>query len=157
MGGVETDAAVVSATYALCLLPPNKPGDALVEFSVNGQDYISQRELLVFDPINMTNASGPILQISTKDPLFVRALVPYPSELPNISLAFLPTIDQPRQDPYELTAYSARGGALAMPQAIRTLNTTTSFRVVHNGSYFLFRYYEQTMHSVQPAAGRDFA
>ena len=43
-GGVASDAASVSATYALCLMPPGTPGPALVEFSVNGQDYISQRD-----------------------------------------------------------------------------------------------------------------
>ena len=36
-GGVAAPAVAVGSTFAVCLLPPGRQGNALVEFSVNGQ------------------------------------------------------------------------------------------------------------------------
>lgn len=84
-GGVISSAVSVQSTYALCLLPPaDSAGEALVEFSVNGQDYISQSDRLVFDVTNLTNATGGVLALTAKDEIFHRSLVPFPDDLPNV-------------------------------------------------------------------------
>ena len=112
-GGVASDAAAVSATYALCLLPPGKPGRALVEFSVNGQDYISQRDELIFSVQNLTNATGPVLRVNAREEIFRESLVPFPTFLPNITIEDLPTLDKPQPDTFELTTFSSLGGKVA--------------------------------------------
>ena len=44
-GGVAAPAVVVGPTFAVCLLPPGRQGNALVEFSVNGQASDETRPL----------------------------------------------------------------------------------------------------------------
>ena len=155
-GGVASDAAAVSATYAKCLLPPGQAGKALVEFSVNGQDYISQRELLFFSIQNLTNETGPLLRVSAKEVLFRNSLVAYPDHVANVTLEDLPTEDRPQPDPYELITYSALGGTFATPRAFVQNNVTTEYRGVYNGTHFEFTYYDQQLFSVSPAGGPAF-
>ena len=77
-----------------------------MEFSVNGQDYISQRDLLIFDIANLTNASYPdaelanadggILTIDAKEEYFRAALMPFPYGLQNWSLTTLSSDASPQ-------------------------------------------------------------
>ena len=93
-----------------------------MEFSVNGQDYISQRDLLIFDIANLTNASYPdaelanadggILTIDAKEEYFRAALMPFPyglqvcSSAHPSSLRFSPHPISPSVFPYGLQNWS---------------------------------------------------
>jgi len=218
-GGVAAPAVAVGPTYAVCLLPPGRQGSALVEFSVNGQDFYSPRELLFFDGSNLTNATEaylpPVLTIlllsasdateqlrqvisaalglsfsagdqltdalgapttmaddevrellisqgvlecssrttrvlttrTTRDELFLEALVPFPTHVPNMTLELMPTWDHPEDDGFVLLASTAIGPYRPWLRAVLSANRTTSLRAIFNGSYFYFRYYEQVLAS----------
>ena len=156
-GGVASDAAIVSSTYALCLLPPGEPGLALVEFSVNGQDYISQRDLFIFSARNLTNSTpGGILKLSTKDTAFRESLVEFPDHLINVTYVDMPTPDKQEGDSFELTSVSALGESIARVRALVTSNVTSEYRAVYNGTHFYFTYYSQEIHAVSPTGGPAF-
>ena len=152
-GGRVADIITLGSSYALCLLPPGRTGEALVEFSVNGQNFVSQRDLVYFDATNLTNATHPETEITTADPAFIDAQVPLPSYLPNRSLVALPTADHPELDAFILFAHHRGGTYRGTVRAVVSANVTTSIRAIHNGSHLYFKYYDTSIESILPRGG----
>ena len=149
----EVTAAVVSLarTFVRCLLPsyPDEE-EVLVAFSPNGQDFVHQRQSIYFDATNLTNAStngtGLPPYLSTSSPDFLSRIVPYPHHLPNITF-----LDR-GEDEVRVLSFSGGGPRHAL-LALYTNDEVTNFRLVHNGSFFMFRFYGQSIFGIQPRGG----
>ena len=69
----------MGSTFALCTVPAAPPGRALFELSLNGQDFVSQREELFFLYKNYTDAPNTTnTSIDTGSDLFWQLLVQDP-------------------------------------------------------------------------------
>ena len=113
------------------------PSLPLTPLTHTAQDFVHQRERVYFDATNFTNTSNATFG-NTADPDFLRAVVPYPDHLPNI------TEEDRGGDETRVFSHSAAGLRTTVLE-VRTNGELTKYRLLFNGSYFMFRFYEQRL------------